>query len=255
MQISKLFEARYWEGFADPSVWQFILTGLQVTLVMAIVSIVGSLIFGTLLALARHSRRRALHYPATVYIELIRALPVLYLIFFAYFGGARFGLRDPLVAATFALIVYTSAVNAEIVRAGIVSIERGQVEAARALGLNYWSTMRLVVLPQAFRRVTPPQVSQLVTLIKDTSLAYIVGATELMRRVFILYSGFDTGVGVIQGLFVVSCIYFALNFALSRFAHWLQVRGEPAQRVMPVAWPVWRPARSASEPGPAVHGP
>jgi His/Glu/Gln/Arg/opine family amino acid ABC transporter permease subunit len=250
----KLFEPRYWEGFADPSVWQFILAGLQLTLLMAIASIVGSLIFGTLLALARHSRKRVLNYPATVYIELIRALPVLYLIFFAYFGGARFGLRDPLVAATLALVVYTSAVNAEIIRAGVLSIERGHVEAARALGLNYWSTMRLVVLPQAFRRVMPPQVSQLVTLIKDTSLAYIVGTTELMRRVFILYSGFDTGVGVIQGLFAVSCIYFVMNFTLSRFAHWLQARGEPATSLKPAARPVWRPTLSAAEPGPGVRG-
>jgi His/Glu/Gln/Arg/opine family amino acid ABC transporter permease subunit len=152
MQIGKLFEARYWEGFSDVSVRQFILTGLQVTLLMAIVSIVASLLLGTVLALARSSRYRALSLPATGYIELIRALPVLFLIFFAYFGGARFGLRDPVVAATVALIAYTSAVNAEIVRAGIGSIEHGQV----------------------------------VTLIKDTSLAYVVGTTELMRRVFIL---------------------------------------------------------------------
>jgi len=225
VQAGKLFEARYWEGFADPTVWQFILTGLQVTLIMASVSIVGSLIFGSLLALARVSRHPVLSRPATGYIELIRALPLLYLIFFAYFGGARFGVREPLFAATLALIAYTSAVNAEIVRAGILSIERGQVEAARALGLGYWSTMRLVVLPQAFRRVIPPQVSQLVTLIKDTSLAYIVGTTELMRRIFILYSGFETGVGVIQGLFVVACIYFVLNFALSSVGRWLEVRG------------------------------
>ena len=166
---------------------------------------------------------------------MIRALPVLYLIFFAYFGGARFGLRDPIVAATLALIAYTSAVNAEIVRAGILSIERGQVEAARALGLSYWRMMRLVVLPQAFRRIIPPQISQLVTLIKDTSLAYIVGTTELMRRIFILYSGFDTGVGVIQGLFVASCIYFVINFALSSFGRWLELRGAGSPFAAPPA--------------------
>jgi putative glutamine transport system permease protein len=225
MQLDKLFAARYWIGFTEWQIWQFILAGLQVTVMMAVVAIAASLIFGTLLALARVARNPFLHYPAVGYIELIRALPVLYLIFFAFFGGARFGLRDPVVAATLALIVYTSAVNAEIVRAGILSIERGQVEAARALGLSYAQTMRLVVLPQAFRRVIPPQVSQLVTLIKDTSLAYIVGTTELMRRIFILYSGFDTGVGVIQGLFVASCLYFAANFALSSFGGWLERRG------------------------------
>jgi His/Glu/Gln/Arg/opine family amino acid ABC transporter permease subunit len=225
VQLGRLFEARYWVGFTEWPIWQFILTGLQVTVSMAVVAIVASLILGTLLALARISSRKLLYAPATVYIELIRGLPVLYLIFFAFFGGARFGLRDPVVAATLALIVYTSAVNAEIVRAGILSIERGQTEAARALGLGYWQTMRLVILPQAFRRIIPPQISQLVTLIKDTSLAYIVGTTELMRRIFILYSGFDTGVGVIQGLFVASCIYFAVNYVLSSFGRWLERRG------------------------------
>ncbi|MDQ3809035.1 MAG: amino acid ABC transporter permease [Chloroflexota bacterium] len=225
MQLSRLVDARYWVGFTEWPIWQFILGGLQVTISMAVVSIVASLILGTLLALARLSPYRALRWPATGYIELIRALPLLYLIFFAFFGGARFGLREPAIAATVALIVYTSAVNAEIVRAGILSIERGQVEAARALGLGYWRTMRLVVLPQAFRRVIPPQVSQLVTLIKDTSLAYIVGTTELMRRIFILYSGFDTGVGVIQGLLVASCLYFVVNYALSSVGRWLERRG------------------------------
>jgi aspartate/glutamate/glutamine transport system permease protein len=199
VQLGKLFEPRHWEGFTDTAIWQFILTGLQVTVLKAMVSIVASLIFGTLLALARLSRNRALNKPATVYIELIRALPLLYLIFFVYFGGARFGLREPFFAATLALIAYSSAVNVRLVR--------------------------LVVLPQAFRRVIRPQVSQLVALIKDTSLAYIVGTTELMRRIFILYSGFETGVGVIQGLFVVSCIYFVLNFALSRLDRWLELRG------------------------------
>jgi His/Glu/Gln/Arg/opine family amino acid ABC transporter permease subunit len=225
MQLGRLIEGRYWQGFLEWPIWQFILGGLADTLKMAVVAIVFSLIFGTLFALARISRNPLLHYPATGYIELIRGLPVLYLIFFAFFGGARFGLRDPIQAATLALIVYTSAVNAEIIRAGILSVERGQVEAARALGLGYWKMMRLVVLPQAFRRVLPPQISQLVTLIKDTSLAYIVGTTELMRKIFILYSGFDTGVGVIQGLFVASCIYFGINYALSSFGRWLEKRG------------------------------
>src|SRR5215207_4394075 len=235
MQLGRLFEARYWVGFTEWPIWVFILTGLQVTLSMAAVAIVASLICGTLLALARLSPFGVIRYPAVGFIELIRALPVLYLIFFAYFGGARFGLRDPVVAATLALIVYTSAVNAEIIRAGILSIERGQVEASRALGLSYWKMMRLVVLPQAFRRIIPPQISQLVTLIKDTSLAYIVGTTELMRRIFILYSGFDTGVGVIQGLFVGSCIYFVLNYALSSFGRYLELRGAGSPFAAPPA--------------------
>ncbi len=228
MDLSRLFEWRYWKAFAELEIWQFLLAGLQITVSIAAVAIVASLAVGTLLALARISRAPLLHYPAVAYIEVIRALPVLYLIFFAFFGGARFGLQDPVAAATLALTAYTSAVNAEIIRAGILSIERGQIEAARSLGLSYAQTMRFVVLPQAFRRIVPPQVSQLITLIKDTSLAYIVGTNELMRRITILYSGFE--VGPIQGILVASVIYFAINYTLSRLARRLEVREPQAPR-------------------------
>lgn len=231
MDVGRLFEYRYWKAFLDVEIWVFLLTGLQITLTMAAAAIVLSLVFGTLLALARLSRVPLVHYPAVLYIEIIRALPVLLLIFFMFFGGARgftlFGLRvsweDPVVAAILALTVYTSAVNAEIVRAGILSIEKGQVEAARALGLSYVQTMRLVVLPQALRRMVPPQVSQLITLIKDTSLAFVIGAHELLNRAKILYSGFETG--PIQALFVAAVIYFAVNYALSLVSRRLELRG------------------------------
>ncbi|MBI4506551.1 MAG: amino acid ABC transporter permease [Chloroflexi bacterium] len=231
MDVARLFEYRYWKAFLDVEIWVFLLTGLQITLTMAAAAIVLSLVFGTLLALARLSRVPLVHYPAVLYIEIIRALPVLLLIFFMFFGGARgftlFGLRvsweDPVVAAILALTVYTSAVNAEIVRAGILSIERGQVEAARALGLSYVQTMRLVVLPQALRRMVPPQVSQLITLIKDTSLAFVIGAHELLNRAKILYSGFETG--PIQALFVAAVIYFAVNYALSLASRRLELPG------------------------------
>ncbi|MBI2322292.1 MAG: amino acid ABC transporter permease [Chloroflexi bacterium] len=236
MDVARLFEYRYWKAFLDVEIWVFLLTGLQITLTMAAAAIVLSLVFGTLLALARLSRVPLVHYPAVLYIEIIRALPVLLLIFFMFFGGARgftlFGLRvsweDPVVAAILALTVYTSAVNAEIVRAGILSIERGQVEAARALGLSYVQTMRLVVLPQALRRMVPPQVSQLITLIKDTSLAFVIGAHELLNRAKILYSGFETG--PIQALFVAAVIYFAVNYALSLASRRLELPGTEDMR-------------------------
>jgi aspartate/glutamate/glutamine transport system permease protein len=229
VELSRLFEYRYWRAFLDPEIWVFLLTGLQTTLTIAVVAIVLSLIFGTLLALARLSAFRALRWPAGLFVETIRALPVLFIIFFTFFGGARgidlFGLHvtwaDPVVAAILALTIYTSAVNAEIVRAGILSIERGQVEAARSLGLSYLQTMRHVVLPQALRRMVPPQVSQLITLIKDTSLAYVIGTHELLNKAKILYSGFETG--PLQALFVAACMYFAVNYALSLVTRRLEV--------------------------------
>jgi putative glutamine transport system permease protein len=235
VDFGRLFEYRYWKVFLEPEIWVFLLTGLQVTVTIAAAAILLGLVFGMLLALARISRFPPIHYPAVLYIEVIRALPVLFLIFFVFFGGARgitvFGIKvsweDPIVATIIALTVYTSAVNAEIIRAGILSIERGQLEAARALGLNYFQLMRLIVLPQALRRMVPPQVSQFITLIKDTSLAYVIGTHELLNKAKILYSGFETG--PIQALFVAAVIYFAINFSLSLISRRLELR--PADEV------------------------
>ncbi|MBI2755090.1 MAG: amino acid ABC transporter permease [Chloroflexi bacterium] len=222
MQLDKLIEWRYWKAFTEPDIWQFLWTGLQATLEMAAVAIVASLILGTGLAFARIGRNPLSHYPAAAFIEIVRSLPVLYLIFFAYFGGARFGLQDPQTAATLALTLYTAAVNAEIIRAGILSIDRGEIEAARSLGLSHLQAMRHVVVPQAFRRIVPPQVGQLVTLVKDTSLAYIVGTTELMQRIKVLYSTFE--IGTIQGLVVAALIYFSINYTLSLLSRRLEER-------------------------------
>jgi putative glutamine transport system permease protein len=235
MDLSRLFDYRYWKVFLEWDIWVFLLTGLQVTLTIAAVAIVLSLVFGTPLALARLSSFPLIHYPAVFYIEVIRALPVLFLIFFTFFGGARgftlFGTRvsweDPVLATIIALTVYTSAINAEIIRAGILSIEKGQIEAARALGLNYIQVMQLIILPQALRRMVPPQVSQFITLIKDTSLAFVIGTHELLNKAKILYSGFETG--PIQALFVAGLIYFAINYSLSLVSRRLELR--PADEV------------------------
>lgn len=230
MDVGRLFEYRYWKAFLEPEIWTFLLAGLQLTVAIAAVSIVLSLAVGTLLALARLSRFPLLRLPATLYIEIVRALPVLFIIFFTFFAGARgftvLGLKvswqDPLVAAIIALTAYTSAVNAEIVRAGILSIERGQLEAARALGLSYVQMMWLVVFPQAFRRMIPAQIGQFITLIKDTSLAFVIGTHELLNRAKILYSGFETG--PIQALFVAAVIYFSINYAISLASRRFELR-------------------------------
>jgi putative glutamine transport system permease protein len=230
VNLGRLFEERYWKAFLEWDIWVFLLTGLQVTVTIAIAAIVLSLFFGTLLALARLSRFRIIRYPATFYIETIRALPVLFIIFFTFFGGAKgFNIgsfhvswENPVTAAILALTIYTSAINAEIVRAGITSVDNGQFEAARALGMSYFALMRLIVLPQAFRRMVPPQVSQLITLIKDTSLAYVIGTNELLQKAKILYSGNETG--PIQALFVAACFYFVINYTLSMLSRRIEVQ-------------------------------
>ena len=229
MRFDIIFDPRRWAAFTELSVWRFLLTGMQVTFTMAAIAVVCCLVFGLLLALMRVSRFRFLRWPAGIIIETIRSLPVLLLIFFSSLLIPRLGIGlDPFGAATLALTVYTAAVNAEIMRAGIVSIDRGQVEAARSLGLGYVQTMRYVVLPQALRRVIPPQVSQLVTLIKDTSLAAVIGVNELTRRTQILYQS-EQPPNPLQALFVAACVYFAVNYTLSRVSRrWeLSVGGAP----------------------------
>jgi aspartate/glutamate/glutamine transport system permease protein len=231
MQLDVLFDPRRWSAFTDVRVWTFLATGMQTTFAMAAIAVACSLVLGLILALLRISRFAVVRWPAAFFVEIVRALPVLLLIFFSSLLIPRLGIGlDPFGAGTLALTVYTAAVNAEIMRAGIQSIDRGQVEAARSLGLTYPQTMRHVVLPQALRRVIPPQVSQLVTLIKDTSLVAVIGVTELTRRTQILYQN-ENPPNPLQALFVAACVYFAVNFTLSRFSRrWeLSVGGAPAR--------------------------
>ncbi|HEX2036622.1 MAG TPA: amino acid ABC transporter permease [Chloroflexota bacterium] len=235
--MGELFRPQLWAPFLDAGIWRFLLTGLQTTLSMAAIAIAGSLVLGLFIAICRLSPFLVLRLPAIVFIALIRAVPVLLIVFFTFFGAARAGLGlDPFGAGTLALTVYTAAVNAEIMRAGITSIDRGQLEAARSLGLSYGQMMRYVVLPQALRRMVPPQVSQLITLTKDTSLTAVIGVGELTRRGQIIYQG-ETN--PLQTLFVVACIYFAVNYGLSRFSRrWeLATGGAMGGRAAPGAPP------------------
>jgi glutamate transport system permease protein len=157
-----------------------------------------------------------------VYVEFFRAMPVLLLILFSYFGLPKLGVD--LQKSTYlvlALVVYNSAVLGEIFRAGILSLDRGQSEAAYAIGLSYWQAMRLVLLPQALRRMVPAIVSQLVTLLKDTALGFIIGFEELLRRAQI--SG-TFGNNQLQSYIAAAVLYIVVNAALSQTARRLEVR-------------------------------
>lgn len=242
--MESFFDARRWAPFLEPAIWQFVWTGLQITLAMAGIAIAGNLALGLLLAVCRLSRLPVLRYPAIVFVEAVRALPVLLLIFFVFFGASRAGWGlSPFGAGTLALTLYTGAINAEIMRAGITSIGRGQWEAARSLGLTYGQALTYVVLPQAARRMVPPQVSQIITLIKDTSLAAVIGVGELTRRGQLIY---QADLNPLQSLFVCACIYFAINYSLSLFSRRWEVgvagggtgmgrRVQPAGPIGPVA--------------------
>lgn len=211
-----------WEPFEDPAIWEFILRGLWVTLRMSATAITLSLLFGTILALLRVSPIRPVSWVATTYIELVRALPSFLIIFYTFLMAPKIGLDlSGFWAGVTGLTLYTSAVMAEIVRAGIHSVQRSVVEASRSLGLSYLKTMRLVVLPIALRRMVPSLVSQAITLNKDTSLTALVTVQELTFRGRILFRQYFNPV---ETLLVIALLYFAVNYILSLLTRRLEAR-------------------------------
>ena len=217
-----------WGMFADPAIWRFFGEGLEQTLGLSVVSVVLSFVVGLTFALGRLSSRRWVRWPATAYVEAIRALPVLLLI--VYFGIKGSSLFRPIFGADFelprfwagvlGLSLYTSAVLAEIIRAGILTLPRGQTEASRALGLSYPQTMRFVVLPQALRLMVPAMMGQLTTVIKDTSLVGTIGVFDLLRQGRTIYTQFFNPVEV---LLIVGTIYFVICFVLSQLSRRLEL--------------------------------
>jgi His/Glu/Gln/Arg/opine family amino acid ABC transporter permease subunit len=153
------------------------LTGAKNTLLLAVVGEIGGIVLGLVLALFALSKRRAVRAPARTYVNFFRGTPLIWQLSVFYYGIAL-GLKLNLSAYQVAMLVFalnTGAYAAEVFRAGIQSIERGQFEAARSLGMSYLQSMRYAILPQAFRRVIPPLMNEFVILIKDTSLILVLG--------------------------------------------------------------------------------
>ncbi len=163
--------------------WSFLLRGLVVTLELALVSEACILVLGLIVALIRISRIKVFRFIAAVYIDVIRGMPLLLQIIIIYFGLSYLGLNlSRFTAGVLALTICYAAYEAEIFRAGIESIHKGQMEAARSLGMTYLQSMRFVVLPQAVRRVIPPLSNEFIALLKDTALVSVIGLGEMMLR-------------------------------------------------------------------------
>lgn len=225
-----------WAMFADPAILRFFGQGLQETITLSLVSIFLSFAVALLFALGRLSKRWYVRWPSIAYIEMVRALPVLLLI--VYFGIKGSSLFRPIFGPDFdlprfwagvlGLSMYTSAVLAEIIRAGIIALPRGQTEAASALGLNYYRSMRYVVLPQALRLMVPAMMAQLTTIIKDTSLVGTIGVFELLRQGRVIYTQFFNPLEV---FLYIAVIYFVICFALSQASRRLELRAPLEARV------------------------
>ncbi len=214
-----------WKPFTYGSTWtDYILPGLLHTLEAAAVAMVLSLVFGVLFAVGRLSDHWWVRWPAGAIVEFFRAVPLLLLMFFIFFG-VPFITEQPMSifwAVVIGLTLYNGSVLAEAFRAGVYSVPRGQSEAAYAIGMRKSQVMGQVLMPQAARAMLPVIVSQLVVLVKDTALGYIISYSELIQLgVNNLSANFGN---VLQAAIVAAIIYILVNFALTTFAGWLSRR-------------------------------
>ena len=201
------------------------LGGLVLTLLLGAAALGLALPLGVVLGLARTSTHRAIRWPVTALVYVVRGTPLLMVIFWAYFflpavTGHQTSQFTTMLAA---LVVFNGAYLAEIVRAGIQGMPRGQSECARALGLSYWQSMRAVILPQALRNMLPSLVAQFVTTLKETSLGYIIGLSEVSFIAGQINAQVLTQ--PVQVYTTLALTYFVLCFGLSQVVRVLEKRG------------------------------
>lgn len=209
-----------WDIFTDPQVWAFIGQGVLGTLRAAAVAAVGAIVLGIALSLMRSSTIAWVRIPTAVFIEFFRGMPVLLMMLFILLVAST----GAFWAVVIALILYNGTLIGEALRAGLAALPRGQREAALSVGMREFQSKILVEFPQAFRQMLPIIVAQLVVLLKDTSLGYIVGYNELIRTTMNNLASFY-GNRYLFSLFVVTLvIYLAINLSLSWFARWLSRR-------------------------------
>jgi glutamate/aspartate transport system permease protein len=205
--------------------------GMTFTLTLTAMAMTGGIVFGTLLAMMRLSSHKILNVPAMLYVNLMRSVPLVLVIFWFYFlvpyiGAWAIGSDTPIQVGAFwsSVITFTlfeAAYYAEIMRAGIQSVARGQVWAGYALGLNYWQTMGTIVLPQAFRNMLPVLLTQTIILFQDTSLVYVLSITDFLGAAAKVAQRDGR---LIEMYLFVAVVYFIISFSLSYFVKRLQQR-------------------------------
>jgi len=206
-----------------------LLQGAVLTVEITTLSVLFGTLIGLFISLGKLSDKRIFKIPSSMYVDFIRGTPLFVQILLFYYGlpGLITGITgnsfriDPMIAAVVVCSINSGAYVAEIFRAGIQSVDRGQMEAARSLGMNQSLAMRHVILPQAFKRVIPPLGNEFIALLKDTSLLAVIGVQELTRRgqlyVAVTFASFPTYIGV-------ALIYLVMTFSISRFVAYLERR-------------------------------
>lgn len=201
----------------------FFLKGIKITILISLIGVALGSILGAFVALMKLSKIKIISWIASIYIEILRGTPMLVQVFIVFFGiTAALGLDiSALVCGTIALVINSSAYIAEIIRAGINAVDKGQMEAARSLGLNYRQTMKSVIMPQAIKNILPALGNEFVTLIKESSIVSTIGVGEIMFNAQVVQGiSFDP----FTPLIVASALYFVLTFVLTRIMNMIEGR-------------------------------
>jgi len=207
-------DGRYWEFFAWPTTWSFLARGLLGTVASAAMAAVIALALGLVLLVGRLARLRLVRWPSIAVIEFLRGTPTLLLIYVCFLVLPSAGIKlSTYWMLTLPIGLSTAAVVAEVYRAGVLAVPRGQTDAARSLGLTETQAFFLVVFPQALRYIVPALVAQLVIVVKDTTFGYVVTYGELMQNAKVLIANYHALVPV---YLVVAVLYCLVNYALSR---------------------------------------
>ena len=213
-ELPGMFDPSRWDILLDRAVWRGIADGVINTLKMAGVAAVGALVIGVLVSFARTARTPWVRYPMVVVLEFVRGMPVLLMMLFILliFSTGNYW------AGVIALALYNGAIIGEALRAGIAALPRGQREAGLAIGLGHIRTRLSIEFPQAFRQMLPIIIAQLVVLLKDTSLAYVIGYPELLRTTTVYMANYYGSRYLFTLFFVAFAIYLTMNLLLSWLA-------------------------------------
>lgn len=201
----------------------FLLKGFYVTLEVAFISIALSFFIGSIIGSLRYAKVRFISPFLAFFVETIRNLPLLLIIFFTYFALPELGIKfSVFMAAVVALTIFEAAMISEIIRSGLNSMDKGQMEAGRSSGLSYIQTLWHIIFPQALRKMIPPLVSQFISLLKDSSLAVVISLPELMHNAQIV-NGRNVQ-NIIPVLIFVALLYYSVNYSLSLIARRFETR-------------------------------
>ena len=214
--VTGQFAPKYWELFSWRTTWRYLFAGLEGTFAVALTAAVLSIVLGVLLMLGRTSHVKALNVVCAVLTNVLRGIPSLLFIYFFFFAMPNLGIKMPAFwMLCIPVTLAASGVLAEVFRAGVNAVPRGQTEAGLSIGLSRWKVKTKIVLPQAVRLVIPSLISQLVVVVKDTALAYVVSYPDLMQNAQVLRTNYDA---LVSTFLVVALIYIVINYLINKAA-------------------------------------